>query len=113
MLVLIRERNEDDGQRVYGLSVWTDPETGYKTVYASSSGFRWTGERYEHIDDARILELQAESFDFAGMDRHFAPGSDGLDTSGFDPDKVGDETTGIGVRCATSPRSCSPFDSGP
>ena len=83
---------EDDGQRVYGLSVWTDPETGYKTVYASSSGFRWTGERYEHIDDARILELQAESFDFAGMDRHFAPGSDGLDTSGFDPDKVGDET---------------------
>ena len=83
---------EDDGQRVYGLSVWTDPETGYKTVYASSSGFRWTGERYEHIDDARILELQAESFDFAGMDRHFAPGRDGLDPSGFDPDKVGDET---------------------
>ena len=84
---------EYEGGRAYYLIVWTDPETGIKTVWTPSSGFRWTGERFEHIDDTRILELEAERFDFAGMDR-------GLDDlargspweSDFDPDQVPEET---------------------
>ena len=81
-----------EGERIDILNVWVDPKTGSKTVHGSNSGFRLTGSSYMRIGDAGILELQAQSFDFAGMDRHFAPGRDGLDPSGFDPDKVGDET---------------------
>ena len=80
---------EYEGERVYSLNVWTDPETGLKTVWTSSSVFRWTGERYENIYDARILELEAESFDFAGMD---ASGNGQSNSSEFDFDKVRHET---------------------
>ena len=86
-------REREEGKTVDYLFVWTDPETGYKTVYTSNAGFRWTGERYEHIDDARILELEAERFDFAGMDDHLdAPGRGSRGTSDFDPDAVRHET---------------------
>ena len=46
-----------------------------------------------HLDDARILELQAESFDFAGMDDYLdAPGQEARKTSDFDADTVRHET---------------------
>ena len=82
-----------DGDRLNSLNVWIDPKTGNKTVWTASAGFRWAGGRLAHLDDARILELLAESYDFAGMDDHLdAPGRGALETSDFDPDTVRHET---------------------
>ena len=61
------ERNEGVWTKVSGMTggrrmrVWTDPETGYNTVYGDISGFRWTGEVYEYIGEDEAIEVGAQA----------------------------------------------------
>ena len=55
--VTVLDSTRIDGEAVATLDVWIDPATGYKSVFADESGFRWTGERYAYINQARVLEL--------------------------------------------------------
>ena len=46
--VTVLDSTRIDGEAVATLDVWIDPATGYKSVFADESGFRWTGERYAY-----------------------------------------------------------------
>lgn len=48
-----------DGELVYFLEVWRNPDTGYKTVFSEYAGVRWTGEGYEYLGDNEVVEVSA------------------------------------------------------
>ena len=49
-----------DGELVYFLDVWNDPDTGHRSVFSYFAGFRWTGERYEYLGDNEVVEVSAQ-----------------------------------------------------
>ena len=48
-----------DGAWVQVLDVWTDPASGYKSVFSTLSGLRWTGTEYVYVGEDEVLELSA------------------------------------------------------
>ena len=57
---LLRVSNAErriDGEPVLALDVWTDPATGYKSVFSTFSGLRWTGTSYADIGEKGVLAL--------------------------------------------------------
>ena len=62
------------------MDVWVDPDTGYKTVFSYYSGLRWTGERYQFIGDAQVVEVSAQMPpDFEGEGGCVEPRQDGVE----------------------------------
>ena len=48
-----------DGEAVLALDVWTDPASGYKSVFSTFAGLRWTGTEYVYLGEEDVLELSA------------------------------------------------------
>ena len=68
-----------DGGFVHYLDVWTDPSTGYKTVFSYYAGLRWTGEGYEHVGDNGVVEVSARMPpDFDAEGGCVEPGDEGF-----------------------------------
>ncbi len=62
------------------MPVWVDPESGYKTVYSSYNGLRWTGETYEYLGAKEMVELGARMPpDFVAEGGCVEPSGDGFE----------------------------------
>ena len=68
-----------EGEWVIVMDVWTDPDTGHKSVFSYYDGFRWTGNGYESLGDDEVVEVSAlMPPDFEGEDGCIGPQEDGL-----------------------------------
>ena len=61
------------------MDVWTDPESGHKTIFSYYEGFRWTGKIYEYVGGDEVVEVSAlMPPDFGGEGGCVVPRPDGV-----------------------------------
>ena len=62
------------------MEVWTEPETGFKSIISYYAGFRWTGDAYEYLRADEVVEVSARiPPDFETEGGCVEPSGDGFD----------------------------------